>query len=330
MRAGCASVHDPDAIKAMRAIGGYNSIFENCIDRYLDQYECNPRSRDLQGRVRNSLISQVPEMRLNVQTFLGRSHFEPSSSTGRERSGPHSPPRGRFPIPFGTHTEVQLRAEAIGWTGFADRITLSGDRCEITDIKTGSPNEEHAFQLRVYALLWSLDSDLNPSGRLANHLTLAYQSGNKAVAAPDHTELAKFESELVGRTGSARTAAALPPPPATPGFRSCNHCAVRHLCDVYWTPETQDLLASTTDNSSCVDVEAVIAGRHGRTSWDAQVTQARRLPKSHQLVIRSAFEELEFQPSERVRILDGYLAPETEEGEPAVLTLNATSEVYRA
>lgn len=329
VRAGCNSVRDPDAIKTMRAIGGYNSAFKICIDRYLDRYECNPRSRELQGRTRNLLISQIPEMRVRVQTFLGRSQFEASSSTGREFSSPDSPSSGRFPIPFGTHTEVRFRAETIGWTGFADRITLSGDRCEITDVKTGSPNEEHAFQLRVYALLWSLDSGLNPSGRLASHLTLAYQSRNKAVAVPGHTELAKLESELVGRTESTRTAAELSPPPAKPGVETCHYCAVRHLCDDYWTPETQTLLGTTGEDDTRVDIEALILGRHGRTSWDARIIQARSLPHSRQLLVRTASEEIELQPGESVRILDGHLVPETELGGPAVLTLNAGSEIFR-
>jgi len=70
----------------------------------------------------------------------------------------------RRPLANGAHPEVELRAKSIGWKGKADLLVVGDDACEITDFKTGAADEAHKFQVRVYAVLWRLDDQLNPSG----------------------------------------------------------------------------------------------------------------------------------------------------------------------
>jgi hypothetical protein len=122
----------------------------------------------------------------------------------------------RVPLTGGAFSEVELRATRIGWKGKADLLTLSEQACEITDFKTGAPNEAHNFQLQVYALLWSLDDELNPTGRLVDRLVVAYEGGDVEVAPPTIAQLAEFQRDLIARGAAAQASLSARPPEARP------------------------------------------------------------------------------------------------------------------
>lgn len=217
--------------------------------------------------------------------------------------------------------------------GVADLISLSQERCEMRDFKTGQERDEHAFQLRVYALLWWRDAELNPSARRADSLILSYSSGDVSVDAPGEAELQALERSLVDRAEAAKKLIKLDPPEARPSLETCHYCSVRHLCDEYWFPLTQRKLAKEADASSTFgDVQLVITSRHGLTSWDARVDAARTLPEGAHLLLRTTSNDPGFDISDRVRILDVHLAqPEGDDigrEELAVATMGATSEAF--
>ena len=82
-------------------------------------------------------------------------------------------------------------------------LTLSATHCEIRDFKTGTPKDEHQFQLLIYALLWWRDRDLNPSARLANRLIVSYDDRDIEIQAPGVDVLCSTEEELRKRTTAA-------------------------------------------------------------------------------------------------------------------------------
>ena len=327
VRARCPSAHSPESISVMRSLGGFSKLLRSCIDRVLVQYEGNPRTQDTLERAKIALDSKIPDMRAHVQAFLADTRLEAAAETARE--GPSEGTRHRSELALGTHPEVELKSSALEWRGFADLVTLSTDSCEITDFKTGAPSEHHVFQVQVYALLWSKDADINPTGRLAEKFTVAYPKGSESVDALDASELVEFERELSQRTEVARSTAMKRPPPARPSVDTCQYCSVRHLCEEYWTPETQSALSRATVSDTREDFEALIIGRHGPTSWDVEITGAANLPRGHPGVIRTSLSALELDPHSIVRVLDGYVTSPAESSEPAVITLNAGSEIYR-
>ncbi|HUF04397.1 MAG TPA: PD-(D/E)XK nuclease family protein [Aridibacter sp.] len=325
VKASCQSLQDPAVFRVMKDLGGYTTVVNDCIDQALERLAGSPRAQSVLEYAGRSLRAKVPEFRTRAQTMLCRLHLPRLQVRGAESGA--SGVRG--PLAAGAFPEIGFRAEQIGWKGKADLLVLSSHACEITDFKTGAPDEEHQFQIRVYALLWNRDADLNPNQRRADRLILSYGSGDVEVAAPSESELDELEMLLVARGDAARQTVLGHPPEARPAPDHCRYCTVRHLCTDYWNLETQSRLTQADVEIAYGDFEVTITGRHGPSSWNAQVEISSLPQLGKQSVIRSKG-TLEFQTGDRIRILDAAVTRQDDEEElPYTITLGSLSEVYR-
>ena len=329
VRAGCRSVRDETATQVMRELGGYTKVVHNCIDRVMALSARNPRASPLLDNAVSSLRAQVQDLRLRAQTLLGFVRLDTVTGgvSGATVAGP------RRALSSGAYPEVQLRARQIRWKGKADLLVLSAAECELVDFKTGAEDESHKFQLQVYALLWSRDVELNPTGRLASKLTLAYYGGALEVEVPSPARLLVLERDLVARRDAAQRAVAGRPPEARPTPDNCRYCGVRHLCDKYWTAETQRSFGSArrTDDTPFRDFELTITGRHGPSSWDAILEVSRDVATGRRVVVRAARDGLAVRSGQRIRILDAHVAPvRDDDAHPVVATMVSLSEAYIA
>lgn len=324
-RAGCPSVQDASAVAVLQRLGGLSNVIAQTIDQLLGRLAANPRASRGLDHLSRSLRAQAPELRGRAQTMLCRCQLPQNGpapvATGR--------PRFRGPLANGVHCEIELRAPQLRWRGKADLLALSPDRCDITDFKTGEPADEHRFQVRTYALLWSRDNELNPTGRPAARLLLAYPSGDVFVPAPTDDELNALELELNARGVAARHAVSIHPPEARPDAQRCRYCGVRQLCDTYWLAETQRALAAQGGQRSFGDIEATIESRHGPTSWDIAIPSLAGTAETTRGLLRTNV-EVEFRTGDRLRILDAAVVGHREEGDPLVVTLGVLSEVYNS
>lgn len=321
-RAGAPSQHHPLATQVLKDLGGYTNVVQGCVEHLLKRFADNPRARPLMEHAQRTLQGQVPALRMRVQAMLARLHLTAGAAASAPTTA--STPR-RLSLTNGTYPEVELRAKCIGWKGKADLLVLADDACEITDFKTGAADEGHKFQVRVYAVLWRLDDELNPSGRLVNRLVLAYDSHDVDVSPPSPQEIDELGQELLARRQAAETALAARPPAARPSTETCRYCSVRHLCDAYWAGTAQ----AVSDDGRFGDVELKIVSRHGPTSWDAVVVRARALPAKSPALLRLQ-QPTEFKVGTRVRVLDGSLARDPEDATaPSIVTLGVFSETYR-
>lgn len=323
-RAGCGSVENASALHVMRGLGGYTKVLNSCIDRVLARIVENPRAKPVLGFVAPSLRAQIPEFRTRVQTMLSRVHLPERATSHADSHVSNS----RARLTSGVFPEIELRARRIGWKGKPDLLVLTPESCEITDFKTGEPDDAHRFQIQVYALLWSRDAQLNPDARLVGRLVLAYSGGDVEVAAPTAADLDALESQIIARRDAARQAVSHHPPAARPDTRQCRYCGVRQLCDVYWMPETQKRLAAETDGARFTDIEATVIGRHGPSSWDVQVGLSRDLPAGTAAVLRTRG-DVNFRVNDRLRILDAAVTLRgDDETQPAVITVGTLGETY--
>lgn len=324
VRAGCSSVQDPVAPQVMRNLGGYSRILNDCIDRVLDRLGENPRASRLLEYTSRSLRAQVPELRARAQAMLCRMklpHIAGGQSWGHRRMS-------RGPLTLGVFPELEFRATQISWKGKADLLVLSEDACEITDFKTGARDDGYQFQIRVYAMLWSRDNDLNPGRRLANRLIIRYGDGDLEIDAPTALELDDIEREVVARRDVAHQAASQLLPEARPDADRCRYCGVRQLCDTYWTTETQRVLGEQAPNQRFADFELIIIGRHGPSSWDAVVELSRGLPAGKRVLLRTNG-DIQFCDNDRIRLLDAAVTvSEADNTQPVVITLGILSEVF--
>ena len=320
IKARCSSVKDAAAIEVMRSLGGYSQVLSNCIEWVSDRFRINPRVQRHLEFLERFVRGQIPNLRTQVQSMLSRTCLEEGEWLGHGSS-----PGFRGPLATGTYSELEVRAKRIGWKGKVDLLRISPETCGITDFKTGAPSEAHRFQIEVYALLWTLDTERNPQGRSADRLILAYDSGEVDIPVPSHHRLKALEQEIVERRAAARAAVSQNLPEARPDPSHCSSCEVRQLCEEYWNSGVRRRRYDEDRGIHFGDFEVTITARHGPSSWDARF----ELPEDRrQAVVRTTAGE-ELRIGDRLRLLDGAMLVDEENPEqPAVVTLGATSEKF--
>jgi len=323
VRARCPSVDDAAAPQVLKALGGYTKVVHICIDRVLERFARNPRASGILEYATRSLRALVSDLRSQTQAMLCRVRL-PEVVPAQQRTTTSG---SRAPLGLGAFTEVELHAFEIGWKGNADLIVISPASCEITDFKTGTKEESHRFQLDVYALLWSLDTALNPEGRLADRLILRYANSDLMLPAPTEGKLRELREELVARRDAAHHAVARIPPEARPHKDACRYCNVRHLCDQYWTVDVQLQMKEDSAPRKFSDVEVTVVGRHGPLSWDVLIEVTQIAVKEKAAILRMT-ENTELRKGSRLRILDAGVAIDAENPGPAIVTIGTLSEVY--
>lgn len=326
VKSGCASVGDQAALQVMKSLGGFTALVNDAIDRVLVRLRSNPRATSIIEHAERTLRAQVPELRTRAQIMLARLRMPSTTSAQRK---PRQTDGTRGPLPLGVFSELELRASTMGYRGRADLLKLSSNCCELTDFKTGAQDDAHMFQIRVYSLLWSRDEELNPNGRLADRLILSYDAGELEVAALTESELDILEQQLVTRRLAVQSALERHPPEPRPSFENCRYCAVRHLCDAYWSPQAQGDMAATTKRNFA-DAQLRITARHGPTSWDSLIEHSGDIAYGTPALLRTVV-GIEFQLGDRLRVLDAAVSGVGDNStQPLVFTLGTLSEVYTA
>lgn len=326
-RKGCGSFDDPQTIAVMRDMGGFSCVIEKCAEETLFQFTGNPRANGRLGDMKKHLNEKKGEIRENVRILLSRmlaSRYvirrDPSGGYGEDG-----------PLGYGVHPEVRLVNEEMRWEGIADVITLSPDECEIRDIKTGMPKEEHSEQLRIYSLLWILDTRKNPAGRSATRLTVSYIQGDVDVPLLSTSGIAAFLKELEARTNASKERLTKNPPEAIPSPDGCRHCTVRHLCSKYWETETQNVLSESGSGGSMLDIEIQVVGIHGSRSYDVISVVSSVLPENTPLVYRFSGSGEGLKKGDRIRLLGVTMVKEEDDeaAEHMVISSSKITESYQ-
>lgn len=327
---GCGSVKDAHAVQAMKHLGGYTMVVNDCIQSVVDRYNENPRVKPAIDFLLRSLKRLAPEIRTETQNHLTRLKLPqvcaPFSAAAFFKD------RVRNPLGPGVYPELEIRADSIGWRGTVDLLILSDTGCEILDFKTGAPDDSHRSQIRVYALLWSRDFQLNPTARLVNRLVISYPTGNVQVDTPTPTELDALERRLVQRREAALDAISTTPPDARPSTENCRYCGVRHLCGDYWRAATAGKLGSTLSDSSqpaFSDLQLFVTARHGPLSWDSVVEESECVAVGVPVLLRGNSPDIDIQPGDRIRVMDAQVSKGANgERHSSVATLTTMSEIF--
>jgi hypothetical protein len=202
-------------------------------------------------------------------------------------------------------------------------VHVTDEGVSIIDYKTGAPDPHHEEQLRMYAVLWKHDVQLNPSGREATSLLIAYPTHDEVHEAPGASELITHEQELDGRVADAERSLALRPPPAQPSAETCRYCAVKHLCDEYWSVLPLDSSdPGQQDPGSFIDLEVIIAARNGPRSFLAESPR-----QGADILLRTPTETPLFAVGDRVRLV-GVAHIEDVEAHRRIATITQGTEVF--
>ena len=313
---GCASVRDASAVVALRELGGYSALIYRVVDEQMAHLESNPRASHRIGDLRSTLLGRAPEIRQRVQEVLARMPLRPPPAG---ESGSTNP--GRLALREGAHTEATLRSPELHFLGRVDLLTITAAGCEIVDYKTGQPDQHHAEQLRLYALLWCRDREKNPGRLPVTGLTLSYPTSNESVPVPDSLQMAESEEALRLTIQKVEQELQHRPARARASEVTCTYCDVRHLCAEYWRLPGGSRQHAGDHTFS--DAEGSIVAQNGSRSW-----LLRRHPGAPSLLLRSHSEHPGFVVGDRVRLLDVMLSDDPDSGD-TVLCLTRTSEIFQ-
>ena len=296
----------PEAV--LKRLGGYSTVVEREIEAVLkEKVAANPRVQEQAADLESDLQESAGKLSGRVQRHIVRLDKIP---TPKERAtldqgkteGSKSSDSRRGPLRNGVYAEQWVQASVIGWGGYIDLLSLGNDDCVISDIKTGRAKERHADQVRLYALLWWLDDELNPEKRVADALRLRYPSEIIEVPAPDETQLEDLRHQVEEQGEKVRGLIDESPPPARPEQERCSQCDVRHLCDVYWAEETQARLAGG-GIPDFADVELRLTHNAGPSMWHAQILTDGHWRRGKDVIFESRKGPERFQNLDEVRIL---------------------------
>jgi hypothetical protein len=313
---GCGSSADPAAVAVLKGLGGYTGLVEHGIATALDVLADNPRAAGKTAALDAALRVKVPEMRQRVQSIITRAPV----SLGGEDHGAASL-GSRRPLPAGSYPEADLQATDLRLAGRADLLTVTADGCVITDYKTGTADPRHAEQVRLYALIWSRDTSLNPGGLPARRLVLSYPSHDEDIEPPTADELEALAAATTEQTTTADSALRQRPPPARPSAANCTLCGVRQLCSDYWA-----FLAhrpgGVSQSQDWFDFEGTAIRQNGSRSW-LLADQA----DGSQLLLRTLTEKVPFSAGDKIRVLRLRRGGGPESPVPAA-TMTQVSEIF--
>lgn len=310
--AGCSSLADPGVVAVLKELGGYTRLVEDGMERRLDELADNPRMAGRLDPLRTALRVRIPEMRQRVQALVARSAllFGPAGDDDANATP------GTW-LATGSYPEVELRAPTLRLAGRVDLLVVDDEGCEITDYKTGAPDDHHGDQLHLYSLIWSRDTEHNPRSLPARRLTLSYPAHDVDITPLDEESLDSLAHATTEAIKVAESALEQRPPPARPQPEVCEFCGVRQLCDDYWMGRSDEI----GDEGEWFDFEGTVVERNGSRSW---VLGASAEPV---LLLRTPSETVPFAVGDRLRLL-GLRREEDDEVALPVAVLTNASEVF--
>jgi CRISPR/Cas system-associated exonuclease Cas4 (RecB family) len=314
--ASVASLSSAGAVEALKRLGGYSELARSAIAERLAPVAGNPREVSRIDYLRTELVARIPEMRQRVQLLLSRTKLQPHGTATHDSS-----PEERVALGPGSYPEAELRAADLRFAGRIDLLTITEAACEITDYKTGAPDEHHQQQLLTYALLWNHDGERNPGRLPIRRLTLAYPSTNIETPVPTEDVEIALAADLADRIAQAEAAISRRPPPTKPDPEICRLCSVRHLCEDYWSSVNNVAFRSIdVAGPSWFDYEGTVISQNGPRSWLLCDTDGGEL-----LVRTIATQALPI--GEQVKIL-GLLRGHDAESKTPIASINQNSEIF--
>ena len=321
MAAEVSSTIDPKAMATLRALGGYSQVLSCVLDDLIEEERGNPRFVQVQPSLVRTLKSKIPQMREMLQQLLATRTWSNGSAPNKRRDRNESSlgyQGQRFPLAVGTHFEVTLKDKQTMWTGRLDVVEVSDDSCTITDLKTASPTSDHHEQMRVYAMLWNGDAELNPRKQPVSALELVYGSGLVQVAIPKARELEELRTEFTTRTDAIRNDLSLAAVPARASRENCRYCQVKLLCDRFWS----DVKAFGNNDSTLSNVVIVIEESRSESTWFANILCSDSLLDSGRAVLKqfdggNAFWS-KMKPGMTIRLTDVFVSLREPEDLPLI------------
>ena len=250
-RTQCESTYDSSAVVVLKRLGGFSAIIRKEIKSILGEIEKNPRESERLELIEKRLYGSLNSIRETIQLIMPLICFNGK----RAKNDVQTSPTPSVSVQKGVYSEIEVHANKLGWKGIIDVLSLSDHSNCIMDYKTGKKSDTHLEQLKIYSLLWFLDSGKNPSKSSIDKLKIIYPTAIMDYDAPSLTELNHLEINLKERTQKATEELNLTPPNAIPNIDNCKYCYVRQLCTEYWLNQKLMIIDDGNENNRVMDIE---------------------------------------------------------------------------
>ncbi|HKV78660.1 MAG TPA: PD-(D/E)XK nuclease family protein [Candidatus Sulfotelmatobacter sp.] len=306
---GCTSIDDPRCSAVLKQLGGYTRILMQTITDLAKALAGNPRFEIVRDWSLVALQKRIPLLREHVQLQLGKISWPVLSQNNEQSAAPKDVcrhPSNRPALGKGVHFEVEVRYPKLKWRGVIDFLDVGEQSCTIKDFKTGEASDDHVLQLKLYALLWLNDRELNPAALPPSQLSVSYASGEQEVSiAPK--ELAELSESLLNRAAQVRASIDGPASRANVSNDNCPHCDVRHLCSDYWSLSRRSKAPAKGDASAVADdIQLELKARRGDKTWSAECLISNHFPPKTTLLLRWSLHNLvlleSLKPGMKVRL----------------------------
>jgi hypothetical protein len=323
VKAGCTSTRAAEAVTVLRDLGGYTAVAQGVLEEQLRRLDGNPRiSPGRREQVKRACADWLSEAREHIQTYLNRMDFCPKAAAAPSGASVWSDePAKRYPAREGVYPERELVAEELRLKGRVDLLSVRAEGATITDFKTGVEDPAHHDQLRLYALLWTEDNEVNPDVLAVTALVAAYPSHDLEVAVPSAAELAELRRDVVARIEHADSTTAVDLPLAVLG-EHCTMCNVRGLCDTYWGGGA--LNTADVADGGWYDLQGTVVRQHGVKSWVVRETRGGR-----EVLVRASNPSFTLPIGHDVRILGAKRTIDLDEEETLIASVTSVSEVLQ-
>ena len=296
--------------------GGYLELLKSILDKELLSANSNPRAELMVESIKREILSDLSELRGQVQYFVKESINKlPAASSRVENEEINEMASTTFQIPP-INSEYKIVDSEFPIEGYLDLLLTNEVIDHIIDYKTSKTiHDEYWDQLSLYAWLWYRSAkNLRKGDCRIEVISGANLSESRIIKIEDlptiqMNVLDRIENAEQSITGEVA---------AKPSIDSCKFCAVKVLCNPYW-----NMNENQSTEAKWSDMRIRTIGSLGGNAWSVSILS----DDTPAMLIVGDRDDGSIEIGQELRLLNAYKNEDEETG--AVIRLSQNSEIFR-
>ena len=296
--------------------GGYLELLKIVLEKELLSANSNPRAELMVESIKREILSDLSELRGQVQYFVKESINKlPAASSRVENEEINEMASTTFQIPP-INSEYKIVDSEFPIEGYLDLLLTNEVIDHIIDYKTSKTiHDEYWDQLSLYAWLWYRSAkNLRKGDCRIEVISGANLSESRIIKIEDlptiqMNVLDRIENAEQSITGEVA---------AKPSIDSCKFCAVKVLCNPYW-----NMNENQSTEAKWSDMRIRTIGSLGGNAWSVSLLS----DDTPAMLIVGDRDDGSIEIGQELRLLNAYKNEDEETG--AVIRLSQNSEIFR-
>jgi CRISPR/Cas system-associated exonuclease Cas4 (RecB family) len=296
--------------------GGYLELLKIILEKELLSVNSNPRAELMVESIKREILSDLSELRGQVQYFVKESINKlPAASSRVENEEINEMASTTFQIPP-INSEYKIVDSEFPIEGYLDLLLTNEVIDHIIDYKTSKTiHDEYWDQLSLYAWLWYRSAkNLRKGDCRIEVISGANLSESRIIKIEDlptiqMNVLDRIENAEQSITGEIA---------AKPSIDSCKFCAVKVLCNPYW-----NMNENQSAEAKWSDMRIRTIGSLGGNAWSVSILS----DDTPAMLIVGDRDDGSIEIGQELRLLNAYKNEDEETG--VVIRLSQNSEIFR-